>query len=58
MFGALKLGIAVGLGYYVGGMVGARAVEAISPTAGVDARTGAAWGGRIVVGLGILWVLA
>lgn len=58
MIGAIKLGLAVGLGYCVGGMAGARLLESVAPSAGADARVGAAWGGRIVTGLGILWVLS
>lgn len=47
--GPIKLGIAAGVGYTIGGKLGMGALKMVSPQAEADAVTGAAWGGRIVV---------
>lgn len=52
----LKLGIGAGVGYTVGGMIGAKAMRAIKADASPDAITGAAWAGRITTTL-VVWYL-
>lgn len=55
--GALKLGLAAGVGYTVGGSIGAAALTAIKPDASPNAQIGAAWGGRIATFLILSYVL-
>jgi hypothetical protein len=43
----LKLGVAAGVGYALGGKLGAAALMAVKKDASADAVTGAVWGGRI-----------
>lgn len=45
--GALKLGLAAGLAYTLGGKAGTTALRYVKPDASADAVVGAAWGGRI-----------
>ncbi len=49
MVGALKLGLAGAAAYALGGKLGAWAVDKASPTASLDTKTAAIWGGRIAV---------
>lgn len=56
MFGYLKIGVAVGVGYAVGGWVGVHTLRAVKADASADMVTAAAWGGRaaaILLGLAI-----
>jgi hypothetical protein len=55
--GALKLGIAVGIGYSVGGKIGEFALSRVTTTADMSTHTGAMWAGRIVTFAAILWIL-
>lgn len=57
MIGAVKLGLAAAVGYAAGGMLGTSIVGAVSKDASAEVRTGAAWGGRIVVFLVVARVL-
>lgn len=57
MGGAVKLGIAAAIGYTIGGRVGVAAVNAVTETPALDTIKGAQWGGRIVVFLGVAYLL-
>lgn len=54
---SLKLGIAAGVGYTIGGRLGVAAIRAVAPEAAPDTLVGAQWAGRIVTFLGVAWVL-
>lgn len=56
--GAIKLGIGAGVGYTLGGQLGAKVMRAIKADASPDAITGAAWAGRITTTLIAWYVLA
>ncbi len=58
MMGALKLGAAGGLGYTFGGKAGLAILKAVQPEASPEAITGAVWGGRIALGLGLMFVFS
>ncbi len=47
MMGILKLAIAIGVGYSVGGSVGERVLKAISDTTDMSTHVGAIWAGRV-----------
>jgi hypothetical protein len=47
MIGAIKLGIAVGLGYAVGGDIGIKVLGIVDKNADVKYQRGAMWGGRV-----------
>ncbi len=55
--GALKLGLAAGLGYTFGGDLGTKALDVVKSDASANARIGAAWGGRIATFLALSYVL-
>ncbi len=57
MTSILKIGGAVFIGYAVGGKVGQAVLAAVKPDAAADTQVGAAWGGRIAVGLLSLVIL-
>lgn len=56
--GALKLGLAAGVGYVVGGSVGIGTLELVSKQPSAEARTGAAWAGRIATTLILVALLS
>jgi hypothetical protein len=53
----LKLGLAAGFGYTIGGSIGVKALEMVKSDASKDAITGAAWAGRIATTLILIAVL-
>lgn len=55
--GPLKLGIAVGVGYTLGGKLGIAAVRAMTDSADAETQIGAAWAGRVVTFGLLLWVM-
>lgn len=55
--GAIKLGIAAGVGYTLGGKIGERALSLVTETADISTHTGAVWGGRIATTLALMWLL-
>lgn len=55
--GAIKLGIAVGVGYAVGGRIGEAVLSRVTTTTDMATHTGAMWAGRIVTFAAILWIL-
>lgn len=58
MGGAIKLGIAAGVGYTIGGKLGLYASRGMAGVdADVDTRTGYKWGGRIITFLGVAYLL-
>jgi hypothetical protein len=54
MMGALKLGVAVGLGYTLGGSLGIAALGVVKKDASAEANAGAAWAGRATLFVGLL----
>lgn len=55
--GALKLGLAVGVGYTVGGNAGEYILRQVTTTAQPSTHIGAQWAGRVVTFSLILYLL-
>jgi hypothetical protein len=55
--GALKLGVAVGVGYTVGGNLGEYVLRQVSDTAQPDTHRGAQWAGRVATFTILLWLM-
>ncbi len=57
MTGILKLGLAVGIGYSLGGEAGVWTIHTVAPGASITTINGAKWAGRTVAFLGTLMIL-
>ncbi len=56
--GPIKLGVAAGVGYTLGGKLGMGALKMVKADADPDTVTGAAWAGRITLFLVSAYVLS
>lgn len=56
--GPIKLGIAAGVGYTIGGKLGMGALKMVKADADADTVTGAAWAGRIATFLVAAYALS
>jgi hypothetical protein len=55
--GAVKLGVAVGVGYTVGGNAGEYVLRQFTSTAEPTTHIGAQWAGRIITFAGLLYLM-